>query len=213
MPLLALLLKILTFFANASFDWVVISGEDGSPLAVGGFHQTLGRQVVFSLSHFLANPVSLMQEFFLCLLDILYFFPGREQSSWLLCLTVKRRTSIRWGKIFPFLILSTHIAKTNFFIILIGDQPASWLENFCQFFDLDWRKVWNYFVYLEEFQRFLRLSAVKSLEITCWLEQSIEKTRILQREQDTLQCSVDLKSREKCRFWEVSRGRDRQGDG
>ena len=70
---------------------------------------------------------------------------------------------------FPFFnIINAHcIAKTNFFIILIGDQPASLLENFCQFLDLDWRKVWKYFVYLEEFQRFLRLSAVKSLEITC----------------------------------------------
>ena len=70
---------------------------------------------------------------------------------------------------FPFPnIINTHcIAKTNFFIILIGDQPASLLENFRQFLDLDWRKVWKYFVYLEEFQRFLRLSAVKSLEITC----------------------------------------------
>ena len=95
------LFKILTFFANACFDWVVISGEDGSPLAVGGFHQTLGRQVVFSLSHFFANSVSKKQEVFLCLRDISFLFPGREQSSWLLCLTVRRRTSIRWGTIFP----------------------------------------------------------------------------------------------------------------
>ena len=58
---------------------------------------------------FLCKSCVINEEVFLCLLDILYFFPGREQSSWLLCLTVKRRTSIRWGKIFPFLILSIHI--------------------------------------------------------------------------------------------------------
>ena len=209
------LMRVDIFFANACFDWVVISGEDGSPLAVGGFHQTLGWQVVVSLSHFFANPVCHKTGCFsLPSWQVLYLFPGREQSSWLLCLTVKRRTSIRWGKSFPFLILSIILQfRQTFSLFLFGtSQHPDW-RIFCQFLDLDWRKVWKYFVYLEEFQRFLRLSAVKSLEITCWLEQSIEKTRILLREQDTLQCSVDLKSREKCRFWEVSRGRDRQVGG
>ena len=72
------LFKILTFFANASFDWVVISGEDWSPLALGGLHQTLGRQVVFSLSHFFANPVSLMRKFFSAFLTFFISFQAEN---------------------------------------------------------------------------------------------------------------------------------------
>ena len=125
------LMRVDIFFANACFDWVVISGEDGSPLAVGGFHQTLGRQVVVSLSHFFANPVCHKTGCFsLPSWHVLYLFPGREQSSWLLCLTVRRRTSIRWGTIFP-----TFCNLDNFF------HYSYWIGEFFENFSIsiEWK--------------------------------------------------------------------------
>ena len=166
MLLMTPLMRVDIFFANACFDWVVISGEDGSPLAVGGFHQTLGRQVVFSLSHFFANPVSLMQEVFLCLLDILYFFPGREQSSWLLCLTVKRRTSIRWGEIVPFLILSIILQfRQTFSLFLLGtSQHPDWriFVNFSISIEEKFGNILYIWKSFKDFCAFLRSRALKS---------------------------------------------------